>query len=454
MHEEYEYDVFLSFASEDEKMARPLWEKLTLSGLRVFWADTSLKDKLGESWYTLIQEALEKSRHFMLLWTPSAKSSKFVRREYQSFDSEFAQPPRRLLIPVLGEGVSEKSLPVFLRQLQWYSLDTDEGLSRLIERAGGQLKTVVKENRELHEQVEAFKEEVAALRKRSKETEEKKKPPSILEEKPTPPVKLHWPSAIWGMFATLVVGLLAMQIPQFFKEEVDPWELWPVEVEGVAGITFRLVEPGEFNMGSTRGDPNERPVHVVELSTPFYMGKYEVTRLEWSVVMDTIPNVSDADKRLPKADVSWVEVQLFLDKLNALDSTYRYRLPTEAEWEFAARAGSDTTYFWGDDASQLDLYSVCLDRSSERVGSTLPNDWQLNDMLGNVWEWTADWYGVYDDSVRINPTGPEQGVERVIRGGSFGNEPNNCRNAKRLGRDPLTKSQYLGFRVAAVPINE
>ena len=140
----FEYDVFFSFASLNETLARPLYEKLTQSGLRVFWSDESLKERVGKAWYKQIEGALDSSRHLVLLWTPEAKASKFVELEYTSFHAEAIQEEDRLLVPVLPNGKGERTLPRFLRQLQCYSLDGN--LKGLITNLGGHYEPLALEN--------------------------------------------------------------------------------------------------------------------------------------------------------------------------------------------------------------------------------------------------------------------------------------------------------------------
>ena len=216
------------------------------------------------------------------------------------------------------------------------------------------------------------------------------------------------------------------------------------------GMTFVLIPAGEFMMGSNDGDYDERPVHPVRLSRPFYLGKYEVTQGQWQAVMGRNPSHFTGDPNLPVEQVSWEEVQTFVRTLNAREGVTAYRLPTEAEWEYAARAGSTTTYSFGDKARKLGDYAWYGDNAEGRthpVGQRKPNAWGLYDVHGNVWEWVQDWYGPYDVDEVIDPQGPSGDSYRVYRGGGWGTFAGNCRSSERNFDTPDTRLAGLGFRL-------
>jgi len=164
-------------------------------------------------------------------------------------------------------------------------------------------------------------------------------------------------------------------------------------------MEFVLIPAGTFTMGSPDSDSNaydhEKPAHQVTISEPFYMGKYEVTQAQWKAVMGENPSRFKGDDH-PVENVSWEDVQQFIQKLNAKEGKEACRLPTEAEWEYAARAGTTTIYSFGNNASQLGNYAWYDENSGNTthpVGDKPPNPWGLYDMHGNVWEWVQDWYG-------------------------------------------------------------
>ncbi|MBS4027610.1 MAG: SUMF1/EgtB/PvdO family nonheme iron enzyme, partial [Ignavibacteriales bacterium] len=181
-----------------------------------------------------------------------------------------------------------------------------------------------------------------------------------------------------------------------------------------------FVEGGTFEMGSKDGESDEKPVHNVELDD-FYISKYEVTQNEWQEVMGNNPSLFLGDY-LPVEKVSWNDIQEFLQILNAKIGG-NYRLPTEAEWEYAARGGnkySDYKYSGSNNIDEVAWYDGNSGNKTHRVGIKKANGLGIYDMTGNVWEWCSDWYGenYYSESSSSNPQGPSNGTYRVLRGGS------------------------------------
>ena len=213
---------------------------------------------------------------------------------------------------------------------------------------------------------------------------------------------------------------------------------------------FVEIRAGTFAMGSEDGDSDEQPVHEVQISKPFWMSETEVTQAWWYAVMGNNPSYRKGPD-LPVERVSWDDVQVFLDTLNALSGCSGcFRLPTEAEWEYAARAGTTTEYSYGDDESTLGAYAWYYENSgggTQPVREKRPNEWGLYDMHGNVWEWVQDWYGEYPDSSLIDPTGPLESSNRVFRGGSWGDDARGVRSAVRGGWLPDSRDYVVGFRL-------
>ena len=216
----------------------------------------------------------------------------------------------------------------------------------------------------------------------------------------------------------------------------------------VAGNEFVRIPPGEFRMGSksSEADNDERPVTKVRISRGFYLGKYEVTQGQWQAVMGSNPSRFDeCGPDCPVELVSWDDVQEFIERLNAQSGGARYRLPTEAEWEYAARAGTT-----GDRYGNLGAIAWYEDNSGRRthpVGQKAPNAWGLHDMLGNVWEWVGDWYGSYPGGRVTDPTGPSSGSWRVLRGGGWIYGARYCRASVRFYYSPGHRRGVLGFRL-------
>lgn len=217
-------------------------------------------------------------------------------------------------------------------------------------------------------------------------------------------------------------------------------------------MEFVLVRPGAFTMGSATR--SEAPAHRVTISKPFYMGEYEVTQEQWYAVMGTNPSGFKGLKN-PVENVSWSDCQEFIGKLNQKAGTTLFRLPTEAEWEYACRAGSASAFSFGDADRALGeyaWYSVNSWDTTHPVGQKRANAWGLCDMHGNVCEWCQDWYGIYSGNAVPDPAGPAAGVMRICRGGSWLYAAEHCGSAARYWNVPGYRFRNLGFRlVRAVP---
>jgi formylglycine-generating enzyme required for sulfatase activity len=217
------------------------------------------------------------------------------------------------------------------------------------------------------------------------------------------------------------------------------------------GMEFVLIPAGEFMMGSNYYEPDEKPVHKVVISKPFYLGKYEVTQAQWLEVTGLNPSHFKGDLNRPVERVSWYMVQDFIRLLNAKEGHIKYRLPTEAEWEYAARAGSTTQYSFGDDQGLLEQYAWYNRNdggTTHAVGQLKPNAWGLYDMHGNVWEWVQDWRGPYTWGTVIDPRGPVTGDAKGYRGGGWGYGAGRCRSADRSYDAPHYVYGTHGFRLA------
>jgi formylglycine-generating enzyme required for sulfatase activity len=187
------------------------------------------------------------------------------------------------------------------------------------------------------------------------------------------------------------------------------------------------------------------------------VGKYEVTQEQWKAVMGTDPSKFKGDKN-PVDTVSWTECQAFMKKLNErfADRKLNFSLPTEAQWEYASRAGAKTRFCFGDKNSEMVDYGWSKDNAGETthpVGQKKPNAWGLYDMHGNVIEWCSDWFdkGYYQVSPTNDPTGPETGRQHVVRGGAWGYSADGCRCSDRTHYSPDFHSPYAGCRVVCVP---
>jgi formylglycine-generating enzyme required for sulfatase activity len=222
------------------------------------------------------------------------------------------------------------------------------------------------------------------------------------------------------------------------------------------GMEFIEIPAGTFQMGSYEKEKSrydEIPKHCVTISRSFYLGKYEVTQEQWVAVMGDNPSLYK-NPAYPVENVSWEEVQVFISRLNKKEGTNKYRLPTEAEWEYAARAGTTSMFSFGH-KSQVREHA-CLSHLNKDDGVTClsgekkPNPWGLYDIHGNVWEWVQDWYDpkYYATSPKIDPKGPATGTLRVLRGGGWYSMLSAVRSANRGNRPPAYRDNRSGFRVA------
>jgi len=257
-------------------------------------------------------------------------------------------------------------------------------------------------------------------------------------------------------FLALQLAATAADSPKSRDKEIK------IDLEKGVVIELIRIEPNEFLMGSppsddTRGD---RPQHKVRISKPFYLGKCEVTQALWMHVMGENPSTTENKPNTPVETVSWNDCQRFTEKLNKIVSGGRFRLPTEAEWEYACRAGEKTRFSFGDGPPSNSDPSPDLDANAwtsrnagnapHETGTKKPNPWGLHDMYGNVWEWCQDLYGPYEttkDEVLQDPLG-KTGTERVLRGGAFINWPDACQSDSRGSDKPTASSVFYGLRLA------
>lgn len=252
-----------------------------------------------------------------------------------------------------------------------------------------------------------------------------------------------------------------------------------VDLPNGAQMEFVWIEPGTFTMGMTEeqeqllrnkgllkwNEETEQPAHQMTISKGFYLEKYEITQGQWEAMMGNKPWSVDSylqdNPSNPAVDISWNDVQELVRSLNQAAGEEVYRLPTEAEWEYACRAGTNTLWSFGDDESQLKDYAWYYDnvwtmglQYAQPVGTKLPNPWGLFDMHGNVWEWVQDWwYRVYTTEAQIDPTGPPIGFHRVRRGGDSYNSNFYTLSSFRHAHPPDDRQSGNGARlVKVVPV--
>lgn len=308
--------------------------------------------------------------------------------------------------------------------------------------------------------------------KRPKPSAPAHKQPSVPKQPATPtPSRKRLPWIIGGATAVVILAVVLGVTLGKGKKEKPVDETNPI-AEGVSvilstdvkalaqtytvnGVPFAMkyVEGGTFQMGAKGKDasPNEKPVHEVTVSD-FCIGETEVTQALWKAVMDNNPSHYKGDD-LPVENVSWEDCQKFIQKLNQLTGK-TFRLPTEAEWEYAARGGNKSKGYkqsGGENINDVAWYTnTTHDRGTKTVKTKKANELGLYDMSGNVLEWCSDWYGDYSSSSQTNPTSSSSGSYRVLRGGSWSYLAKFCRVATRNYDDPASRSDEIGFRLVLV----
>jgi len=233
-----------------------------------------------------------------------------------------------------------------------------------------------------------------------------------------------------------------------YAPDVERFEIRSFNGPVIASMDFCRIPAGTFFMGE------QGTLHQVTLTKDFYLAQYPVTQALWQAIMGNNPSHFKGENH-PVDQVSWEDVQGFIANLNERTGENRYRLPTEAEWEYACRSGSSGTYCFGDDEKLLGEYAWYNNNSEQKthpVGEKKPNAWGLYDMHGNVWEWCQDWYGDYSQGSVTDPVGLSSGSRRVFRGGSWFYGAGYCRSAIRFRCGPGYRYIILGFRLASFPV--
>lgn len=277
-----------------------------------------------------------------------------------------------------------------------------------------------------------------------------------MNELPQTPAPMRW--ALIAPVALVMIAALLLSLLRFARAPGDaaqvPGQPATSMVNSV-GMKLILIPGGEFTMGGDASVPaNQRPSRTVKVA-PFYLAEYEVTQGQWAKVMSANPSAFK-DPRRPVEQVSWFEAQEFITRLNRLEKTDKYRLPSEAEWEYAARAGSQERFFFGSGSAALGQYAwygQAGNVGTRPVGQRAPNAWGLFDVYGNVWEWVADcWLPDYDGApLDARPRLAGECGDRVVRGGGWNSAADYVGSAVRGSYAANLDDAGNGLRVARAP---
>jgi formylglycine-generating enzyme required for sulfatase activity len=441
-------DIFISYKREEQPIARKLADALELEGWSVWW-DPKLR--AGEHFDDVIEAALKESKCVIVLWSSGSLQSRYVRDE-----ATYALEHNKL-VPVAIENVE---LPLRFRGVHTLTLSnwgrSADSLEygKLVEDISGRLDNP--QNRIAREQ-SAPEGKQRSIEDRYRE-ERKTQGPRIPGLKPLVKIGLAVGAAV-----LLIVGLVIWLSVRAKQEPAGTVFLDRLKLGG-EGPTMIVVPAGTFQMGDIQGggDQDEKPVHIVRIRRPFAIGRYEVTFDDYDRFANVTGRKAPDDigwgrGRRPVVNISWQDAKKYSDWLSE-QTGKRYRLPTEAEWEYAARAGTEMAYWWGKEliSGMANCYgcgSQWDKMKTAPVGSFKANAFGLHDTAGNVWEWVEDcWHNNYygapaDGSAWLEPGGKDCG-QRVMRGGSYFSGPAHLRTSYRRPDLVTHRFQLIGFRLA------
>jgi formylglycine-generating enzyme required for sulfatase activity len=456
-------DIFLSYAREDRPRVKPVVDALAASGWSVWWDRTIIPGQIFER---VIQTALDQAQCVVVLWSRHSVDSDWVQTEADEGQR------RGVLIPAL---LDEVEIPLPFRRIQaanlvgWQGALPHAGFDELARGVEGILKTPAPRRTKgpavAAPPAGAWPSE-PVRRDVDREVLRPEQPaaPAAPEGWRNPRLRL-----IAGALLILAVGTAiffiqapkgrpptqqpAVRVKSGSASRVRGSQLRALPPPAVQtrenlkdGLTYVWIPPGRFKMGCSPGDKecfdNEKPAHEVTITHGFWMGQTPVTQEAYQRVLGHNPSHFKGP-RLPVEEVTWNEAQSYCEAVGM-------RLPTEAEWEYAARAGSATARYGNLD--EVAWYIGNSDGQTHEVGQKQPNAFGLYDVLGNVFQWVADWYGQkYDEQkVAVNPTGPSSGQYRVLRGGAWAYNPRDARASYRYrsGPEPSNRNDNFGFRCA------
>ena len=374
-------------------------------------------------------EKLQSNRTYVLTLTKPSGSSE--TQQMQTLTIKYSPITASVLVDnkfIKGSnGVAKTSLPIgqhsYIIACDGY--ESEEGMVKLKASAPSNLQITLSK-------------EVASMNQTSK---------TAIPQQAQPQQPVAQPQPVSSMASSSTSGASSNMVGSSTSGSVIT-----IPVKDDISIEMVKVEAGSFNMGATpemqNPDEDEKPVHRVTLTNNYYIGKYEVTQALWKIVMGSNPSNSKGDN-LPVENVSWNNCQKFISKLNKLTGK-SFCLPTEAEWEFAARGGKKSRgyqYSGSNTLGDVAWYEGNSGSKTHAVGTKQPNELGIYDMTGNVYEWCQDWYGSYSSSPQTNPIGAVSGSCRVYRGGCWVSSARNCRTSYRGRRTPDFRYGFLGLRL-------
>jgi formylglycine-generating enzyme required for sulfatase activity len=444
-------DVFISYASADRPRVIPLVDALRQKGWSVWW-DRTIPP--GKTWDQVIEAALDGARCVIVLWSKDAVLSDWVRTEAEEGKR------RGILVPAR---IDDVTIPLAFRRIQaadlvgWRGALPNAGFDELAEAVSGVLgEDVVKPV------AKAAAATAAPGAPATVRAEPKPQPrPATVDPSGPPPLARSMPGifknrfVLFGLAAVVLTGILIyVQGRRAPTPEPAPSISRATEASATEdkassnsrvnpkdGLNYVLIPAGKFKMGCSPGDSDcdkdEKPAHEVHISKSFWLGQTEVTQAAWKKVMNSDPSRFKGDQ-LPVERVSWPEAVKYCETIGG-------RLPTEAEWEYAARAGSTAARYGELDA--IAWYDKNSGSTTHAVGGKQSNQFGLFDMLGNVWEWVRDDYGPYKSDAVVDPLVEIKGApSKVVRGGSWYLNPQDARASLRNRLVPVDRSSIMGFR--------
>jgi formylglycine-generating enzyme required for sulfatase activity len=463
--------IFLSYAREDETQVRGVYRRLRDAGFEVWMDKINLLP--GQRWQQEIPRAIRSSDFILIFFSKHSVAKRgYIQREFRlALDTLAEMPPDAIhTIPIRLDGCQ---IPEQLRPLQWSDLAEEGEFDRIVQalRLGLEQRPTVAPAPALEPPPNPLPDRARPLSASeggavteapvhpSQELEPLTVSPPGTPRGPDPKSRRVSVVAIVGLVLAAISALAAVIV----VPEVRAWlgldkppeqktskpASTPRAMTNSIGMEFVRIPAGEFQMGSNEGNADERPVHRVRISEPFYLGKYEVTQGQWEAVMGTNPSRFTGHPHRPVETVSWEEVQEFIQRLNRQEGWEVCRLPTEAQWEYAARAGT-TTAWYENDVDAIAWYAENSGKKTHEVGQKRPNAWGVYDMLGNVWEWNDDGRRTYTRASVTDPRGPtDAGARRVFRGGGWGHPAQVVRAASRGWFGPGRRDDFLGFRCSS-----